>query len=136
MIDLVNEQIPVEHGDGDADQDCVDKHPEGPDPCADEYLVECGDIFDDLAEGRGDECGDDEPHAFFDPYADDHRDASCIEEPAFSTCWCEEHDEGKHVECDSRPDPGDECVVAVESKEKILGRYRMRGAGVELCEDF
>ena len=88
-------------------------------------------------EGRRNKSGDDQSHAFLDPDGDEDEHASDVEgaEVLMNVWPHQQHGRDDH-KGRRGPNPGDEGVLSVVAKVKILSRDTMGAAGVEGGEDF
>src|ERR1051326_6254024 len=120
----------LEDGDGHAEENGVEEKAEGPDAEADESFVERREVFDHSAEWSRDKAGNDQAHAFFDPDANDGQDTGEVEPLQTAADRKDEEEHGHEVEGNGSPDPGNQRMMAVQSKKQVFGRGHMGGGGV------
>ena len=129
-------QSALENRHGHAKENRVAQQAESPDAKADQRFVQRRAVFHHFAQRRGNETGDDQSHAFFDPDADDAQHTRHVQ--PFQTAADRQHEQNhrRKIERDGRPNPRHERVMAVQAEVEIFGGHDMQAAGVKFSEDF
>ncbi len=96
------------NGDNDLQDRSQNEKTYSPYSEGDQDLQPSGHVFPDLTERRGYEPRNNQPHALFDPYADDDEHASDVQRCIILSChgYDEDH-EGSDIERKGRPYPRD-----------------------------